>query len=179
MICDDFSRDDPSEFTWSRFWHCVTSPSLHVDVPAGGNPPLQAEGRLWGGNLAMLCHLVGTPWMPVVDGGILFVEDINEHPYRVERMLLQLAYAGVLERQQAIVLGDFSGYRLTDADHGYDFDSMLGYLRGRLGLPVLQGLPFGHTRDKLTLPVGADCVLRSDAAGFSLDLSGYPFLPES
>lgn len=176
MICDDFSRDEPSGFTHEHFWRGVSSPALQVDVRATGNPAFRAEGRLWGGNLAMLCHLVGSPWLPAVDGGILFVEDINEHPYRVERMLLQLAHAGILERQQAIVLGDFSGYRLTEFDNGYDFSSMLDYLRGRLGLPVLQGLPFGHTRDKLTLPVGAQCVLQSDAAGFSMALSGHPVL---
>ncbi len=176
MICDDFSRDEPSEFTHAHFWRALTSPVLEIDVAVAGNPAVRAEGRLWGGNLAMLCHLVGSRWMPEVDGGILFLEDINEHPYRVERMLLQLAHAGILARQQAIVLGDFSGYRLSEFDNGYDFDSMLGYLRDRLGLPILQGLPFGHTRDKLTLPVGVDCQLRSDAAGFSLRLSGHPVL---
>ncbi len=176
MLCDDFSRPDPSEFTLGHFWRCIASPSVNIEVPVSGNPELELRGRLWGGNLAMLCHLVGTRWLPRIDGGILFVEDINEHPYRVERMLLQLAHAGVLAGQQAVVLGDFSGYRLTDADRGYDFDSMLGYLRDRLGLPILRGLPFGHVRDKLTLPVGADCMLRSDASGFSLQLSGYPGL---
>ncbi len=174
MVCDDFSRPDTSDFTLGQFWRCVGSPSLRIDVASDGNPAVHARGRLWGGNLAILCHLVGSPWMPEIDGGILFVEDVNEHPYRVERMLLQLAHAGVLARQQAIVLGDFSGYRLTEADHGYSFDTMLAFLRERLGIPVLQGLPFGHTRDKLTLPVGADCELRADAAGFSLDLSDYP-----
>lgn len=176
MICDDFSRADLSDFTLGHFWRGVSLPSLRIDVAAQGNPAAQADGTLWGGNLALLCHLVGTRWMPQVDGGILFVEDINEHPYRVERMLLQLAHAGILQRQQAIILGDFSGYRLTDFDNGYDFSSMLAYLRTRLGLPVLHGLPFGHTRDKLTLPVGARCVLRSQADGFSLDLSGHPVL---
>lgn len=176
MICDDFCRPDPSDFTLNQFWRCVGAPSLQIDVVATGNPVVQVSGRLWGGNLAMLCHLIGTRWMPQVDGGILFIEDVNEHPYRVERMLLQLAYAGVLERQQAVVLGDFSGYRLTDSDNDYNFDNMLRYLRDRLGLPVLQGLPFGHTRDKLSLPVGAQCALRSEAGGFSLALSGYPWL---
>lgn len=176
MICDDFSRDEPSEFTHANFWRAVRSPVLEIDVAGAGNPVVQADGRLWGGNLAMLCHLVGSRWMPEVEGGILFLEDINEHPYRVERMLLQLAHAGILARQQAIVLGDFSGYRLSEFDNGYDFDSMLAYLRSRLGVPILHGLPFGHTRDKLTLPVGADCQLRSDAAGFSLRLSGHPVI---
>ncbi len=176
MICDDFSRSDTSDFTLGHFWRCLGERSQRIDVAAPGNPSVQASGRLWGGNLAMLCHLVGTRWLPKVDGGILFVEDINEHPYRIERMLLQLAHAGVLATQKVLVLGDFSGYRLTESDNGYDFDSMLDYLRHRLGLPVLQGLPFGHTRDKLTLPIGARCDLRSDSTGFSLDLSDYPYL---
>lgn len=174
MICDDFSRDDPSEFTHRHFWQAMTGPALSVTVAAPDNPRFRAEGRLWGGNLAMLCHLVGSRWMPAVDGGILFVEDVNEHPYRVERMLLQLAHAGVLDRQQALVLGDFSGYRLTPYDNGYDFPAMLAYLRERLRIPVVHGLPFGHVRDKLTLPVGANCVLDAGDDGFSLQLSGDP-----
>ncbi len=176
MICDDFSRNETSVFTHKHFWSCVTQPRCRVDVAATGNPSLRLQGRLWGGNLAMLCHLAGTRWMPEVDGGILFVEDVNEHPYRVERMLLQLAHAGVLAKQQAVLLGDFSGYKLGDYDNGYDFPAMLDYLRGRLGPPVLQGLPFGHVKDKLTLPVGADCVLESGEGGFSLEMSGYQAL---
>jgi muramoyltetrapeptide carboxypeptidase len=123
----------------------------------------------------MLCHLIGTPWMPLVKDGILFVEDVNEHPYRVERMLLQLAHAGVLRQQRAIVLGDFSGYKLTDYDNGYDFNQMLSYLRARFELPILQGLPFGHMKDKLTLPVGARCVLDSSDTGFTMTMQSYPF----
>ncbi len=176
MICDDFSRADTSEFTHQHFWDCLRSDSHRIDVEAPGNPALRVQGKLWGGNLAMLCHLAGTRWMPQVDGGILFVEDINEHPYRVERMLLQLHHAGVLGRQLALVLGDFSGYKLSDYDNGYDFAAMLDYLRGRLGLPVLQGLPFGHVRDKVTLAVGSDAVLASGEGGFSLQMSGYPAL---
>ncbi len=173
MICDDFSRADISEFTHRHFWDCVLYESCRIDVPVAGNPSLHVQGKLWGGNLAMLCHLAGTPWMPQVDGGILFVEDVNEHPYRIERMLLQLSHAGVLAKQQALVLGDFSGYKLSDYDHGYDFTAMLEYLRGRLGVPVLQGLPFGHVRDKVTLAVGANVVLASGEGGMVLEMSGY------
>jgi muramoyltetrapeptide carboxypeptidase len=173
MICDDFSRADLSEFTHQHFWQCVTQKTCRIDVQAQDNPVAQLEGTLWGGNLAMLCHLIGTPWMPSVKDGILFVEDVNEHPYRVERMLLQLAHAGVLRQQRAIVLGDFSGYKLTDYDNGYDFNQMLSYLRARFELPILQGLPFGHMKDKLTLPVGARCVLDSLDDGFTMTMQSY------
>ena len=171
MICDDFSREDPSEFTHSHFWQAVSAPSFSVRVDTNDNPTVTLEGTLWGGNLAMLSHLAGTRWMPEIDDGILFVEDINEHPYRIERMLLQLMHAGVLSRQRAVLLGDFSGFRLSDYDNGYDFAALVDYLRDRLGLPVLTGLPFGHVRDKLSLPVGGHCRLEADTAGFSLHLS--------
>ena len=171
MICDDFSREDLSDFTQQHFWQCMSQASVRVQLPVHGNPRVQTDGTLWGGNLTMLCSLLGTPWMPTIKNGILFIEDVNEHPYRVERMLLQLAQAGVLDRQRAIVLGDFSGYKLTDYDNGYDFTQMLSYMRERLSIPILQGLPFGHMKDKVTLPVGAHCVLDSSEDSLSLMMS--------
>ncbi|MFM2108414.1 MAG: muramoyltetrapeptide carboxypeptidase [Pseudomonadota bacterium] len=171
MICDDFSREDLSDFTQQHFWQCMSQASVRVQLPVHGNPRVQTDGTLWGGNLTMLCSLLGTPWMPAIKNGILFIEDVNEHPYRVERMLLQLAQAGILDRQRAIVLGDFSGYKLTDYDNGYDFTQMLSYMRERLSLPILQGLPFGHMKDKVTLPVGAHCVLDSSEDSLSLTMS--------
>ncbi|HJV74014.1 MAG TPA: muramoyltetrapeptide carboxypeptidase [Noviherbaspirillum sp.] len=175
MVCIDFSREEPSEFTLRHFWQCLTTPSHTVQFEAQGNPAIDVSGQLWGGNLTMLTHLIGTPYLPEVEDGILFVEDVNEHPYRIERMLMQMSHAGLL-RQKAIVLGDFSSYRLTEYDNGYDFDSMLEYLRQKLGVPILTGLPFGHTRDKVTLAVGCDAQLQSDGRTCSLIMSGYPHL---
>jgi muramoyltetrapeptide carboxypeptidase len=173
MICDDFVREDTSVFTMRQFWECLSSTSHSINVTRQGNPSVDVSGTLWGGNLAMLTHLVGTPYFPQIDHGILFVEDINEHPYRIERMMLQLLYAGVLARQQAILFGDFSGYRLTDYDNGYDFSAMLTYLRSQVGVPILTGLPFGHTRDKATLVVGCQAHLVSKESSFHLLMSGY------
>lgn len=68
-----------------------------------------AEGVLWGGNLAMIASLAGTPWMPQVENGILFIEDVAEPAYRIERMLLTLDMAGILRRQQAVVVCDLQG----------------------------------------------------------------------
>jgi muramoyltetrapeptide carboxypeptidase len=153
----------------------VSGPTHTIRFGAEGNPAIDVSGVLWGGNLTMLTHLVGTSYLPRIEGGILFIEDVNEHPYRIERMLLQLFYAGMLN-QKAIVLGDFSSYRLSEYDNGYDFDAMLDYLRARLGVPVLHGLPFGHTRDKATLAVGCQARLQSDGKVASLIMSGYPAL---
>ena len=110
---------------------------------------------LWGGNLAMLCSLLGTPYWPGVAGGVLFLEDVAEHPYRIERMLTQLWHAGVLQRQQALVLGQFTDYQLNAHDKGFTLQSVVAWLRERLTIPVLTGLPFGHVPTKVLLPVGA------------------------
>ncbi|AXA90883.1 muramoyltetrapeptide carboxypeptidase [Massilia sp. YMA4] len=176
MMCDDFIRDEPVDYTLRQFWDCLRGPTHQVRGEAAGNPAVDVTGTLWGGNLAMLAHLAGTPYLPRVDGGILFLEDINEHPYRVERMILQLLYAGALDGQRALVLGDFSGYRLAPTDNGYDFDTMLAYLRATLPMPVLTGLPFGHVRHRCTLPFGGMARLVSDSTGFDLTVSDYPTL---
>jgi muramoyltetrapeptide carboxypeptidase len=115
----------------------------------------EAQGVLWGGNLAMIAALVGTPWAPEVRGGILFLEDVGEHPYRVERMLAQLLYAGVLQRQKAILLGQFTNYRLAPHDRGYRLQTVVQWLRTQVKAPVFTGLPFGHVPTKVVLPVGA------------------------
>ncbi|MGJ7917242.1 muramoyltetrapeptide carboxypeptidase [Massilia sp. LXY-6] len=174
MFAGDFCAAEPVDFTLDDFWRCLAGPTHTVQGQGAGNPALDVHGTVWGGNLAMIMSLMGTPYLPRVDGGILFLEDIAEHPYRVERMLLQLMQAGVLARQRAIVLGDFSGYRLAPADNGYDFEQMLAYLRATLPCPIVTGLEFGHIPRRVTIPFGAQGRLVSDEAGWRLSMSHYP-----
>lgn len=172
----DFGTLDVSDFTMSQFWHVLHGPVHVVTARTSDIAPVDVRGTLWGGNLAMVAHMTGTPWMPAIEGGILFLEDINEHPYRIERMLLQLLHAGILDRQKAIVLGDFSGGRTSDYDNGYDFSAMLAFVRTRTDVPIVTGLPFGHIRDKTTLVVGADATLRVEAGQLQLSMHDYPHL---
>ncbi len=176
MLAGDFTGAEPVDFTLDNFFECLAGPTHTITEVAAGNPSVEVAGKVWGGNLAMLVSLLGTAYFPEIDGGILVVEDIGEHPYRVERMLLQLMQAGVLARQQALVLGDFSGYRLSPADNGYDFATMLAYLRATLPLPVLTGLQLGHIPKRVTIPLGAAATLVSDRERFTLSMSGYPTL---
>ncbi len=123
---------------------------------------LDVRGTLWGGNLAMVQSLLGTPYWPqakIVKGGILFLEDVNDHPYRIERALLQLHHVGVLASQKAVVLGHISGYKPAAHDRGYTFKTMVAFLRGLTKTPILTGLPFGHDPLIVTLPVGAKVTL--------------------
>lgn len=155
MLCNDFTRADLRAYTQEQFLMAVHQRCMQVSFASDEATTFDVQGMLWGGNLAMLCHLLGTPYFPQIDGGILFIEDIAEHPFRVERMLLQLHFAGVLQRQKAIVLGDFSAYRLAPQDNGYDFDAMLRFMRAKISTPILTGLPFGHCDDKASLMQGA------------------------
>ncbi|MBK7989761.1 MAG: LD-carboxypeptidase [Comamonadaceae bacterium] len=121
----------------------------------GNGQLVMKNAVLWGGNLSVLVALLGTPYWPEVKGGVLFIEDVNEHLFRIERMLTQLLQAGVLGRQKAIVFGQFTGIRLAPHDKGYKLATVVGWLRSQLKVPVLTGLPFGHVPTKVLLPVGA------------------------
>jgi muramoyltetrapeptide carboxypeptidase len=112
------------------------------------------NAMLWGGNLTLITSLLGTPYFPEVRGGILFVEDVAEHPYRVERMLNQLLHSGVLGRQRAVLMGQFTQYKLTSHDKGYKLQSVVDWLRTQMKTPVFTNLPYGHVATKVLLPVG-------------------------
>ncbi len=179
MFVPDFAGCEALDFTIDDFFQCLSSSTHRISQAASGNPSLNVRGTVWGGNLAMINSMIGTDYLPQVEDGILFVEDVNEHPYRVERMLLQLMQSGVLARQKALILGDFSSYQITPVDNGYDLDAMLAYLRKTLPCPVLTGLQFGHGPRRVTIPLGARADLWSDAVHFELTISGYPNLRDA
>jgi muramoyltetrapeptide carboxypeptidase len=160
MALDDFSRSEANggvdEVTRDCFCEAMSGELEAVGFRTeAGFDGVHARGVLWGGNLAMLSTLLGTRHWPEVKGGVLFLEDVNEHPYRVERSLLQLHQAGVLARQKAIVLGAFSGWKPTPLDRGYNMKTVVAHMRTLLPkTPVLTGLPFGHVPTKVTLPIG-------------------------
>jgi len=176
MLMSDFGAEHVSEFTMQHFWAALTEPSVTIARNAPQARALDVRGTFWGGNLAVLTSLIGTPYMPAVEGGVLFVEDVNEQPFRIERMLYQLHLSGILDQQQALVLGDFSGGKAFDYDNGYDLDAVIDQMRSVIGIPIVTGLQFGHVPDMLTLPVGADAHLVADKDGFRLTLSNYPCL---
>jgi len=161
MLYGDFTSDKLSEYTLSQFIQCISHQRHQVGFSCAESSAIEVQGRLWGGNLAMLTHIIGTPYWTEIEDGILFLEDIGEHPYRVERMLLQMHFAGILEKQKAIVLGDFSGYQLAAHDRGYDFSEMLNYVRSVVDVPIITGLPFGHIPDRASLVVGSAATLKT------------------
>lgn len=164
LAADHFGRSDEEggvdEVTRDAFLE-----ALHGELEAigfrtePGFEGLDVKGVLWGGNLTMVVSLLGTPHWPRIKGGILFVEDVNEHPYRVERNLLHLHQAGVLDAQRAIVLGQFSAWKPSPLDRGYSLKTTVAHLRSVTRTPILTGLPHGHVPTTVTLPVGARVTL--------------------
>jgi len=133
------------------------------------------NATLWGGNLTMVASLVGTDYFPDIKGGILFLEDVAEHPYRIERMLTQLLHAGILARQKAIVLGQFTEYKLTPHDKGFKLQSVVQWLRTQTKTPILTNLPYGHVQTKVLLPVGTKTDLVSEGRDALLFWGHNPF----
>jgi muramoyltetrapeptide carboxypeptidase len=167
MAVDDFSRADEAggvdEVTRDCFVEAMAGELEAVGWRTeAGLDGVATRGTLWGGNLTVLCALLGTPYMPLIKGGILFLEDVNEHPYRVERHLLQLHQAGVLATQKAVVLGAFSAWKPSPLDRGFTMKTVVAHLRSLIKAPVLTGLPFGHVHPKVCLPVGAKVQLLVD-----------------
>lgn len=171
---EDFGAEEPDDIMEACFDDLVNGhgegsgwqlpkkdlPCLSPAKGEEGSPALHLrKTKLWGGNLSVLCSLVGTPWLPSVKGGALFLEDVNEHPYRIERQLTQLLHAGVLDRQKVILLGSFNRFKSVPHDRGFKLQTVVDWLRTQTKTPVLTGLPFGHVPTKVLLPVGRDVEL--------------------
>lgn len=128
---------------------------------AGGN----AEGRLVGGNAAVLLSVLGTPFEPDFDGAILLLEDVGEAPYRIDRLLTQLRLGGALDRLAGVMLGYFTGTGVSD---GPTVEAIASEFFIPLGIPALAGVPVGHEHPNLPLPLGARVRLDADARTLSL-----------
>jgi muramoyltetrapeptide carboxypeptidase len=174
MLSADIGDGEPDEFMWRHFGETLWGVEDAVTVPFDhGSAACSIEGTLWGGNLANLAHLAGTPYLPEVDGGLLYVEDIGEEPYAVERMFLQLFHAGVLQRQRAILLGEFTDcVPAGKSRYPYCMAEVVETLRGLLACPLLEQLPFGHVARKLTLPFGLPGTLSLEPGAYTLSWAG-------
>jgi muramoyltetrapeptide carboxypeptidase len=137
---------------------CGTAPSARVLVTG------RARGRLMAGNLALLSSLHGTPFQPDYEGAILVLEDVNEAPYRIERMLLQLRLSGALQRCAGIAFGAFTNTGKADKSLGgtRPLEDVLDEAARAAGVPAIAGVPVGHIDNQWSLPLGAQAELDAD-----------------
>lgn len=176
MVAVDFGHESLDSFTEQHFWMALSRAAHRIDdIPCEHEyGERRIDGPLWGGNLSLLAHLVGTPYFPAIDQGILYVEEIAEEPYAVERLFMQLYHCGALARQRALVLGDFTDCRPTNpVRYPYAMEEVIETLRRLLPFPVVTGFPFGHIPRKATLPFGAPGTLSLHQGSYSLRFSGH------
>jgi len=127
-----------------------------------------AEGPLAGGNLTLLQCLIGSPYFPDLDGALLFLEDVNEDLYRIDRMLAHLRMVGALAGVRGVLIGRFSAMKRHINDGALGLDEVLAHYFRPLGVPVAYGFPIGHIGDQWTIPVGVRARLDADACTVEL-----------
>lgn len=180
LVSMDLGRE-PDPFTEGWWWRALTTPGPLGPLPLGEQfkvvRPGRAEGPLRGGCLSLLCSLLGSPYVPDLKGSILLLEDVDESPYRLDRMLNQLRLAGVLREVAGLVLGQFKDcFTPAEMERSPALEEMVMELTEGLELPVVAGLPYGHFARRLVLPLGVRAVL--DTAQPQLSLVESAFRPD-
>lgn len=157
MVAVEWNDPDPS--SEQLFWELVQGGTPNPLLGPGGEElaPLRngtVEGRLVGGNLAMVVRLIGTPYLPALDGAILFLEDVGEEPYRIDAMFAQLKLSGILDRLGGLVLGSFTDWEPEDGSPTLTLDQVVDDYLDSVTLPAARGLIYGHFPVKNTIPFG-------------------------
>ncbi len=172
-----------TEYTLAEFRKVLFEPSAPLEI--GAAPPFEpgpgraekenrltvfrggrARGRLIGGNLSLLATLMGTPYEPDFAGNILVLEDVNEAPYRVDRMLTQMWLAGRLQQVAAIAFGKFT--ETATRGNTFSIEEVIEQRCLPLGVPVVRGVMVGHVEDQTVIPIGARAELDADAGRLRL-----------
>ena len=144
-------------------------PNHHLRTVHGGS----SRGRLIGGNLSLICATMGTPYEIDTRGKILFIEDVDEQAYTIDRMFTQLRLAGKLQQAAGIVWGECSDcgpkdWKPSFTEGNFSVGEVVDNILGGLKMPVVSGLTIGHTADQLTLPLGVDATLDADAGTLTI-----------
>ena len=127
-----------------------------------------AQGELIGGNLTVFSQLIGTPYLPDMHGKLLFIEDINEEPYRIDRMLMQLKLSGILSQVNGMIIGEFRKCIPEEPEKSLTLKQVLQGHLSDLNIPVFYGGKFGHIKDKWTLPIGIKAEMNANIGSLKL-----------
>lgn len=163
-----WNQIDP--FTEEHFWSVVTATQKSGPVVNPDGIPLQtickgkASGTLLGGNLSLISSILGTPFAPSFKYSILFMEEIEEECYRFDRMLCQLRLAGIFKEIKGILLGELTDVKASDKTKPYlTAEQVVDDYLGHLPIPVMRNLSYGHIPRKLTMPVGIEARMDTEA----------------
>ncbi len=162
-------------FTEEHFWRTVTSDDLFGPLPHPEGESLQcvrpgkARGRLLGGCFSLIAPLLGTPFMPDLEGTILVLEDIDEEVYRIDRYFAQFRSAGILDHIAGLVFGTFINWQPSEPDKPYlTLEQVIEDYVSERPIPVATGLAYGHGEAKVTLPLGVEAELDADAGTLTI-----------
>ena len=174
MVAPDWPKIDAA--SESMFWRLAGGKApIEIIGPYGetlaGAKNGSAEGVLLGGNLTMICSLLGTPYLPDLTGSILFVEDVGEQPYQIDRLFARLRLAGVLEQLGGLVFGAFTHAKRRKGRPSFALDEVLNHYAQFVPGPVARGLVYGHFADKCTLPIGVKASIEVNDAVASLTIN--------
>lgn len=167
--------EDPDAASERLFW-ALAGGAVPAPLIGPGDERLQpvrpgvAEGVLLGGNLTLVTRLVGTPYLPPLDGALLFLEEVGEEPYRIDGLFAHLQLAGILERLGGVILGGFTEGDPRPGRPALALDDVLDHYLGRLEVPVARGLVYGHFPVKNTLPLGVRARLEVEGGTAALSL---------
>jgi len=165
-LCGDVRDTGFDAYTEAALWEALVedhiSPVCGLSILREGN----FQGRLLGGCLSLVASLVGTPFMPDLTGAVLVLEDVNEPPYRIDRLLNQLRMAGVFNTVAGVILGEFQGCEEEDEEKGTHEDVFQGLLDSTT-CPVLCGLPYGHGTARRVLPIGLPVSVLAETLSFT------------
>ncbi len=187
MLYSEFGKINPDQVTCQQFANALSNPNLTISIEDASltsqqlpsilttGAPKAVRGTIWGGNLSVVSALAGSEYLPRIEGGIVFLEDVGEQAYRIERMLYDLYLAGIFKGQQAIVFGALSGSGEDSYDKRYDVATVVRQLHKLTGLPVYSGMRFGHIGKKHSFPLGATCQISPNTSGgYQLAFTDYP-----
>ncbi len=177
MISTEWSGDRLSANAQQQFWNmlCSDPGEWTLDLEPNHEPEVwregAASGRLFGGCLSMVCSLLGTSFFPNPSGKVLLLEEVNEAPYRIDRMLHHLRYAGVFDAIDGLVLGRFSGcFSEEDPEHVFLRQLIHEASRGS-SFPILADVPYGHDSPSFrTFPIGAKIRLQTDPVRLNINM---------
>jgi len=183
MLNSEFALSNLPDFTVQSFLQCLASQKTPANIATGYQEKTVkilhrgiARGQLIGGNLALLCTVIGTPWQPSFKNAILFLEDVGEAPYRWDRMLTYLSNCGLLQQVAGIAIGINADCEDPQARTAKEYrQTLVEVLKERLLLlkiPIVTGLPFGHVLHNATLPVGVRAELDANRGELRLLESG-------
>ncbi|WP_333612981.1 LD-carboxypeptidase [Psychrobacter sp.] len=187
MLYSEFGKTKPDQVSCRQFVEALTNSNLTINIADASltsvnlpsiltnTEPKTLTGTIWGGNLSVVSALAGSEYLPRIKDGIVFLEDVGEQSYRIERMLYDLYLARVFKGQQAIVFGALSGSGEDSYDKRYDVATVIRQLHQLTGLPIYSGMRFGHIGQKHSFPLGARCQISANTVGgYQLVFSDYP-----